>query len=203
MVRARCRLRQRSGFATAFAVGFFAFEVGARWRVHACLGDRDLVQRSVELAIAAAVEPVALVFAAACLEWGDAGVTGELRVAVETVDRADLGEQLRCGDRSAAGQRAQAGRRDGRPCWSSRSISGIVRVSVRQRPTSSRAIRFCTVCAPRAKRRAEPVKPDRPIQSAHRDVQRRVELVQQPAQAVTPNRRMMPRRITRAPAPDP
>jgi hypothetical protein len=44
------------------------------------LGDRDAVQGAVELAVAAAVEAVALVFAGASVEWCDAGVTGQLRV---------------------------------------------------------------------------------------------------------------------------
>ena len=46
-------------FASAFAFGLFAFEIGAGWRVVARLCDRDL-ERAVELAVATAVEPVAL-----------------------------------------------------------------------------------------------------------------------------------------------
>jgi hypothetical protein len=45
--------------------------------------------------VAAAVEAVALVFAGAGVEGCDAGVAGELRVASQAVDRADLAEQLR------------------------------------------------------------------------------------------------------------
>ena len=48
------------GFASVLAFGAFAFEVGAGGGVVAGLGDRDAVERGVELAIAAAVEPVAL-----------------------------------------------------------------------------------------------------------------------------------------------
>ena len=51
------------GFAAALAFGLFAFEIGARWWVDAALGDCDAVQGAVELAVAAAVEAVALVFA--------------------------------------------------------------------------------------------------------------------------------------------
>ena len=47
-------------FASAFAFRLFAFEIGAGCRVVARLGDRDSVERGVELAVAAAVEPVAL-----------------------------------------------------------------------------------------------------------------------------------------------
>ena len=51
------------GFAACFAFGLFALEVGACWWVDAALGDRDAVEGAVELAVAAAVEAVALVFA--------------------------------------------------------------------------------------------------------------------------------------------
>ena len=47
-------------FAFAFPFGLFAFEVGARRRVVARLGDRDPVERGVQLAVAAAVESVPL-----------------------------------------------------------------------------------------------------------------------------------------------
>jgi len=64
------------GFAAAFAFGLFAFEVLLRWWVDAALGDGDAVQGAVELAVAAAVEAVALVFAGAGVEGSDAGVAG-------------------------------------------------------------------------------------------------------------------------------
>jgi hypothetical protein len=51
------------GFAAALAFGLFALEVGTRGRVDAALGDGDAVEGAVELAVAAAVEAVALVFA--------------------------------------------------------------------------------------------------------------------------------------------
>jgi hypothetical protein len=47
-------------FASAFAFCSFALEVGACGRVDAGLGDRDSVERGVELAVAATVEPVSL-----------------------------------------------------------------------------------------------------------------------------------------------
>jgi len=50
-------------FAACFAFGLFAFEVGACGWVDAALGDGDAVEGAVELAVAAAVEAVALVFA--------------------------------------------------------------------------------------------------------------------------------------------
>jgi hypothetical protein len=70
-------------FASAFAFALFAFEVGARWRVHAALGDCDPVEGAVELAVAAAVEAVASVFPRACVQWCDAGVAGELGVGAK------------------------------------------------------------------------------------------------------------------------
>jgi hypothetical protein len=51
------------GFAAALALGLLALEVSLRWFVDAALGDGDAVQGAVELAVAAAVEAVALVFA--------------------------------------------------------------------------------------------------------------------------------------------
>jgi hypothetical protein len=48
------------GFASAFSFGSFSFEVGARAWLVAGLGDRDAVEGGVELAVAAAVESVAL-----------------------------------------------------------------------------------------------------------------------------------------------
>ena len=53
-------LEAADGFAAALAFGAFALEVVAGRRVVAALGDRDPVERGVELAVAAAVEPVAL-----------------------------------------------------------------------------------------------------------------------------------------------
>jgi len=50
-------------FAARFAFGLFAFEVGAGGGVVARLRDRDPVAGGVELAVAAAVESVPLVFA--------------------------------------------------------------------------------------------------------------------------------------------
>ena len=91
-------------FAAALALGLFAFEVGARGRVDACLCDRDAVQGAVELAVAATVEPVALVLAGAGFERCDAGVAGKLGVCVEALDRADLGEQFGGAEWAAAGQ---------------------------------------------------------------------------------------------------
>jgi len=53
-------LEAADGFAAALAFGPFALEVVAGRRVVAALGDGDPVERSVELPVAAAVEPVPL-----------------------------------------------------------------------------------------------------------------------------------------------
>jgi hypothetical protein len=50
-------------FSAALALALFALEVGAGWWVGAVLRDCDPVQGAVELAVAASVESVALVFA--------------------------------------------------------------------------------------------------------------------------------------------
>jgi hypothetical protein len=68
-------------------------------------------------------------------------VSGELRVASEAVDRADLGEQLGRGDGGAAGQLEQRGRDSAVRACSSCSSSAIARLSERMVETSSRAIR--------------------------------------------------------------
>ena len=66
--------------------------------------------------------------------------------------------------------------------WSSRSRSEIERVRLRQRPSSSRAIRTCVVLVCPGELPIDPVEPDRPVERAERHLQRRVELVQMPAQ---------------------
>ena len=89
--------------ASALAFGLFAFEIGPRGRVDASLRDRDPVQGAVELAVAAAVEPVASVLARAGFERCDAGVSGKLGVCRKAFDRSDLAEQLGGADGAAAG----------------------------------------------------------------------------------------------------
>jgi hypothetical protein len=62
------------------AFGFFAFQVGLGGRVVAGAGDRDDVQRMVELAVAAAVEPVLLALARGAGDRRGAGLQREARV---------------------------------------------------------------------------------------------------------------------------
>jgi hypothetical protein len=101
--RASCRLRQRIASRRLLPFRLLALEIGASGRVDARLRDRDSVEGGVELPVATAVEPVALDAAGARFERGDAAVPSELRVALEALDRSDLGEQLRRGHDAAAG----------------------------------------------------------------------------------------------------
>ena len=68
------------GFSAALALVLFSLQVGAGRCVHPALRDRDPVERAVELAIAAAVETVALLLSGAGVERCDACVAGQLRV---------------------------------------------------------------------------------------------------------------------------
>ena len=77
-------------------------------RVVSGLGDRDSVEGGVELPVAGAREAVALGASRAGFEWRDAGVAGELGVALEAIDRSDLGEQFRGGDGRARGRESDA-----------------------------------------------------------------------------------------------
>lgn len=56
----------------ALAFGFLAREIRARGRVDPAAGDRDDVQRSVELAVAGAAETVPIVPARGGWDWCDA-----------------------------------------------------------------------------------------------------------------------------------
>ena len=172
------------GFAAALPFGLFAFHVGACGRVDAGLGDRDLVQGPVELAVAAAVESVASVFAAACFEWCDAGVAGELGVGGEAVDRADLAEQFRGRDGAAAGQRPQTRRHR---CCSGREVAFGLSDRAGQRPAAAdelpRDRRLDRLLAA-GEAASEPVEPDRPVEPTCGDTEERVELVQMPAQTL-------------------
>src|SRR5262245_22684563 len=74
-------------FVSALAFAAFALGIVACWRVVAGLRVRDSVAGGVELAVAAAVEPVALCAAWARLQRRDAATPGGLRVASEAIDR--------------------------------------------------------------------------------------------------------------------
>jgi hypothetical protein len=150
--------------------------------VDARLRDRDPVQGAVELAVAAAVESMPLMLAGACFEWCDAGVAGELGVAVEAVDRADLAEQLGGAEWAAAGQREQPRCALLGPC---------LQLTVEVEDAAGQAAAAANELARdpdldglfgATQPAGHAVEPDGAVERARRDRERRVELVQLPAQ---------------------
>src|SRR4051794_6717329 len=91
------------GFFGALAFGAFAGDVVLGFGVAAQAGDGDAVDRGVDLAVAAAVEAVAVGLAGTDWDRGDAGGPGELGVACEATGAGDLADQL------GGDQRAEAG----------------------------------------------------------------------------------------------
>jgi hypothetical protein len=87
-------LEAADGFAARLAVGLLAIEVGGGLGIEAAFGDGQAVQRAVELAVAAAVEAVALGSSAGRRDRGRAGAVSKLGVAREAGDAGDLVEQL-------------------------------------------------------------------------------------------------------------
>src|SRR4051812_5521696 len=88
-------------FAAALALGLLAGEVGGRLGVEAAFADGEPVQRAVELAVAAAVEPVAPGLAGGGWDRCRSAAASELGVAGEAADAGDLADQLRGGQRAA------------------------------------------------------------------------------------------------------
>ena len=169
-------------FAPALPLALLALEVGTRGRVDTALGNRDPVQGAVELAVAAAVEPVAPVFAGAGFERCDAGVAGELRVGVEAFDRSDLAEQLGGADRAAAGQ-CQERRRGLR----GRCLQLAVEFEDRPREAAAASDELardpdlrCLLQA--GEPASKPIESDGAVERPERDLKRRLEIVQVPAQ---------------------
>jgi hypothetical protein len=62
--------------------------------VAACAGDRDAVDGGVDLAVAAAVQAVAVGVARAHPDWRDAAGSCELGVACEALSAGDIADQL-------------------------------------------------------------------------------------------------------------
>src|SRR5215207_3306310 len=172
------------GFATALAFGLFAFEVGARGGMYARFRDRDSIEGRVELAVAAAVEAVALDAAGAGLEWCDATMSGELGVALEAADRADLGEQLGGGERTAAGQLEQCRRSLGGPLL-------VLTVELADRARERAAARdqlageaYLQLCWLAGEPAADAIKLRWPVECFRGHGEGAVELVQVPAQSL-------------------
>jgi hypothetical protein len=97
-------------FLLGLPFGVQAVEVDAGGWVGARTGERDDVKRSVELAIAAAVQSVAFGVAGAGGDRGGARVPGEARVGREPLGAGGVADDDRGGDRSAAalGQQLRA-----------------------------------------------------------------------------------------------
>src|SRR5215218_10387040 len=99
------------GFLGAFAFGAFAGDVVLGFGVAAQAGDGDAMDGRVDLAVAAAIEAVAVGLAGADGDRGDAGGARELGVAGEPACAGDLADELGRGQRPEAGL-AQQLRRD-------------------------------------------------------------------------------------------
>src|SRR5215218_4542795 len=87
----------------ALALGALATDVVLCFAVAAQAGDRDAVDRCVDLAVAAAVEPVTAGVAGADRDRGDPGGPGELGVRSEPLRAGDLADQLGRGQRAEPG----------------------------------------------------------------------------------------------------
>jgi hypothetical protein len=170
------------GLASALSFGLFAVEVGAGGRVDAGLGDRDSVEGAVELAVAAAVEPVAAVFTGAGFQRRDASVVGELRIALEAFDRAYLAEQLGGAERPLAGQCEQRGRGvlDPRVELAVELEDGAGEVAAAADELARDPYLHRLLGATKAT--GNTVEPDGAVERARRDRQLRVEVVEVPAQ---------------------
>src|SRR6266498_2149955 len=169
-------------FAAAFSFCLFAFEMGARGGVVAGLGDRDSVERGVELPVATAVEPVALHASWARFEWCDSAVTSELRVGLEAVDRADLGEQLGGGESSATRQLEQR-----RRCFGGPLFELAVELSDRSRQCAAAGDELASephlqLLLLTGEPTADTLQMRRPAKHPERDGKGRIELVQVPTQ---------------------
>ena len=115
--------------------------------------DGEAMKRAVELAVAAAVEAVAVGVAGGGGDRGAAGDAGEFCVGGEAVGAGDLADQLGGGQRPAAALGEQLRRvaldEGGEFCFELVDACGCSRIW----RTSSRAIRTRVVCSARARRR--------------------------------------------------
>ena len=142
------------GFFGALAFGAFAGDVVLGLGVAAQAGDGDAMDGRVDLAVAAAVEAVAVGVAGADGDRSDAGGARELGVAGEAGRAGDLADELGRGQRPEAGLAEQLRRDLGDELAISASSALIVCESSRMRRSSSRAMRTRIVCSARASRRA-------------------------------------------------
>ena len=96
-------LETADGLLGALALGAFAGDVVPGLGVAAQAGDGDAMDRRVDLAVAAAVEAVAVGLAGADGDRSDAGGAGELGVVGEPGGAGDLADELGRGQRPEAG----------------------------------------------------------------------------------------------------
>src|SRR3954469_23005299 len=87
-------LEGSAGFAARLAFGLFALEEGLSFGVVAGLGERESVERAVELAVAAGVEAVAVGASRGRGDRGGAREPCEFGVVGEACDAGDLADQL-------------------------------------------------------------------------------------------------------------
>ena len=91
------------GFAGGLAFGAFAVEVGAGFGVTASTRDGDAVNGGVDLAVAAAIEAVAVGVARADRDWRESGGACELGVVSKAAGAGDFADELGGGQRPEAG----------------------------------------------------------------------------------------------------
>src|SRR5215207_744988 len=96
-------LEAADGVAVGLALGLLARDVVLCLGVAAGAGDRDAVDGCVDLAVAAAIEPVAVGASGAGGDRCGAGRPGELGVGGEAVGACDLADELGRRQRAAAG----------------------------------------------------------------------------------------------------
>src|SRR3954452_21179020 len=102
-------LESSAGFAAGLAFRLFALEEGLGLGVVASLGERESVERAVELAVAAWIEAVAIGASRGRGDRRGAREPRELGVAGEARDAGDLADQLGRDQRPAAGAAASRG----------------------------------------------------------------------------------------------
>jgi hypothetical protein len=103
-------LEDAEGFEAAVAVDAASGDERLCGRVPVGLGERDAVDRGVELSVAGAAESVALPVRGPDGQWRGAVVACVGVLALEAFDAGGLTEDLRCRQRPAAADRDQRGR---------------------------------------------------------------------------------------------
>ena len=142
--------------AECFAVGLprrFCGDVGLSLGVAASAGDGDAMDRRVELAVAAAVEAVAVGLAGADRDRCESGGAGELASLAKRPAPAISPTSLAAVGGPNPGSESSCGAILATRSAISASSDLMVWVSLRSRRSSSRAIRTRVDCSARARRR--------------------------------------------------